>query len=57
MGSFQISKPCNPLCPNASLTAQGAAFVARLAGDRMRGRMDGLWGGGHLRIDDAAIRF
>ena len=57
MGSFQISKPCNPLCPNASLTAQGAAFVARLAGDRMRGRMDGLWGGGRLRINDAAIRF
>ena len=57
MGVLQISKPCNALYAGASLNAQGAAFATTPAVDRMRRRMGGLWVGGRLHIDNAAIGF
>jgi len=57
MGALQISKPCNALYADASLSARGAALMAGPAVERMRKRAGGLWVGGRLHIDDAAVGF
>jgi len=57
MGALQISKLCNALYADAALTPRGAAFAAGPVVDRLRKRMGGLWVGGRLNIDNAAIRF